>query len=202
MSLESSGADDLRRLRQQESPDLAQDGAPAEAAAPVTGQPATTMGERRRSPRYKCEGSAEFRVAGSDVRTWGTFTDISMTGCYVEMTATFPAGSRVDLALELHGIRTQVQGEVRVSYPYLGMGIAFTEISPQNRGRLRDMIETLVPPTLLRNQEAAPPVPASLGLPVVVNPGAALQALVEFFEKRGLITKEEFVQVLRKSQGV
>lgn len=204
MSFESNGADYLRRLRQQESPGPVREAATApESAAPVAAQSTPPdKSERRRSPRYKCEGSAEFRAEGSDVRTWGTFTDISMTGCYVEMTATFPVGSRVDLALELHGIRTQVQGEVRVSYPYLGMGIAFVEISPQNRGRLRDMIETLIPRSPSRTQEATPLVPASLALPLVVNPGAALQSLVEFFEKRGLMTKEEFVDLLRRSQGV
>ena len=42
----------------------------------------------------------------------------------------------------------------------------------------------------------------SLALPLVVNPEAALQALMEFFEKCGLLTKEEFVQLLRRSQGV
>jgi hypothetical protein len=203
MSFENSGADYLRRLRSQESPGLVHD-AVHEPAVPAAGAPPpapAAAGERRRSPRYKCEGSAEFRVAGSDVRTWGTFTDISMTGCYVEMTATFPVGSRVDLSLELQGESVQVQGEVRVSYPCLGMGIAFTEITEQNSRRLRDLIETLAPPSLTRGGELAPAVP-SLALPLVVNPEAALQALMEFFEKCGLLTKEEFVRVLRRSQGV
>jgi len=35
--------------------------------------------EKRRSPRYMCEGSAELREDGCDVRTWSTFTDISCT---------------------------------------------------------------------------------------------------------------------------
>jgi PilZ domain len=204
MTFENSGADYLRRLRHQESPELVREpdrepDASAPAAAPA---PAPAPGERRRSPRYKCEGSAEFRVAGSAVRTWGTFTDISVTGCYVEMTATFPVGATVDLGLELHGVRVQVQGEVRVSYPYLGMGIAFTEISDQNRMRLRDLIDSLAPPSLTKTAEGAEAVPGSLALPLVVNPAAALQAVADFFEKRGLLTKEEFVQILRRSQGV
>lgn len=203
MSFEGSGADYLRRLRSQESPGFVQEPVrePAVPAAETPPPAPAAGGERRRSARYKCEGSAEFRATGNDVRTWGTFTDISMTGCYVEMTATFPVGSRVDLGLELQGVRVQVQGEVRVSYPCLGMGIAFTEITDQNRRRLRDLIESLAPPSLTRGGEM-PPTEPSLALPLVVNPAAALQALVEFFEKRGLLTKEEFVQVLRRSQGV
>jgi hypothetical protein len=38
-------------------------------------------------------------------------------------------------------------------------------------------------------------------LPIIVTVGAALQALVDFFEVHALLTKEEFVHVLRKSQG-
>jgi hypothetical protein len=204
MSAENSGADYLRRLRHQESPELAREPDRAQAAAAPAAAPALAPapGERRRSPRYKCEGSAEFRVAGSDVRTWGTFTDISATGCYVEMTATFPVGATVDLGLELHGVRVQVQGEVRVSYPYLGMGIAFAEISDQNRARLRDLIDSLAPPSPTKTAEAAEAAPGGLALPLVVNPAAALQAVADFFEKHGLLTKEEFVQILRRSQGV
>lgn len=204
MSFENSGADYLRRLRSQESPGLVQEAPTEPAAAKLVREEvaAAGSGERRRSPRYKCEGSAEFRAAGSDVRTWGTFTDISMNGCYVEMTATFPVGSRVDLGLELHGVRIQVQGEVRVSYPCLGMGIAFTDISQTDRARLRDLMDALAPPSLNPSSKALPVASGSLALPLVVNPAAALQALVDFFDKRGLLTKEEFVDVLRRSQGV
>ena len=47
------------------------------AAVPQTAgnQPSDSFQERRRYPRYKCEGSVEFRLANSDVRTWGTLTD-------------------------------------------------------------------------------------------------------------------------------
>jgi len=58
MSPESSGADYLRRLERDEECGL------ATSAEPVTALSATppVETERRRSPRYKCEGSAEFRV--------------------------------------------------------------------------------------------------------------------------------------------
>jgi hypothetical protein len=32
----------------------------------------------------------------STVRTWGTFTDLSVGGCYVELKATFPVGAIID----------------------------------------------------------------------------------------------------------
>jgi PilZ domain len=84
---------------------------------PASATSESNPSERRRTPRFKCEGSAEFRVGGTDVRTWGTFTDLSVHGCYIELTATFPVGTMVDLVLGLNGFRVNVKGEVRVSYP-------------------------------------------------------------------------------------
>jgi hypothetical protein len=50
----------------------------------------------------------------------------------------------------------------------------------------------------------APSVSSSTpaALPIIVNAPAALQALADFFETRALLTKEEFVHILRKSQGL
>lgn len=92
--------------------------------------------EKRRSPRYKCEGGAQLREEGCDVRTWSTFTDISLNGCYVEAQATYPAGRRLHMKLEANGIRVETKGKVRISYPYLGMGIAFEEVSEEDAAHL------------------------------------------------------------------
>ena len=61
---------------------------------------------------------------------WGTLTDISLHGCYVEMNATFPVDTKVDLVLKSFGIRIHTPGRVRATYPSLGMGICFAEIEP------------------------------------------------------------------------
>lgn len=67
MSPETSGANYLRRLKQDQEGELATSEEPV-AALPAAPSVET---ERRRSPRNKCEGSAEFRVGGTNVRTWG-----------------------------------------------------------------------------------------------------------------------------------
>jgi PilZ domain len=76
----------------------------------------------------------------------GTFTDLSISGCYVELKATFPAGTLLDLELELNGVRAQVKGEVRVSYPFLRMGVAFRQMTPEHQMQIEAMIETSVVP--------------------------------------------------------
>ena len=70
-----------------------------------------TGADKRRSPRYKCEGSAELREQGCDVRTWATFTDVSLHGCYVEAQATYPAGTMLHMKLEANGIRMEGTGK-------------------------------------------------------------------------------------------
>ena len=39
-------------------------------------------------------------------------------------------------------------------------------------------------------------------MPIIVNAAAALQVLAEFFEVHVQMTKDEFVRLLRKNQGL
>jgi hypothetical protein len=158
--------------------------------------------ENRRNPRYKCEGSAEFRTEGIDVRTWATVTDISRNGCYVEMQATSPPDTRVDMVIEVKGIRTRAKGTVKTSYPLLGMGIAFTEITEPDQARLDELLlwlagggspSELLPKSTLR-ASAAP------DLLMITDPAAALNAIAKFFQTSRALSREEFTELLSTSQ--
>jgi hypothetical protein len=196
MSFETSGADYLRRLKQGEEQQPRAYVEPAPAPVPAEGEQ-----ERRKHVRYKCVGSAAFCVQGSNVRTWGTFTDLSVSGCYVELKATFPLGAVIDLELELNGIRAQIRGEVRISYPFLGMGVAFRDMTVENRMQIQAMLDTLSTVAPQAPVAAAEPGVHPMSMPIILNPAPALQALADFFEGHTLLSKEEFVRLLRKSQG-
>jgi len=165
--------------------------------------------EKRLSPRYRCEGSAGMREDGRDVQTWARFTDISLHGCYVEAQATYPVGTVLHLKLEANGVRVENKGTVRVSYPYLGMGIAFTEVSEKTREHMKEMMGSLSRPTAITGlgiggMEIASSLPAQEplhALPRIADPAAAVQALAEFFDSRQMLTREDFLRILRKSQG-
>jgi len=179
---EQSGADYLRRLKADtERPVMSPFQAPAptsvEADRPAASQNAP---ERRRSPRYKCEGSAELGVGGTDVRTWGTLTDLSIHGCYIEMTATFPVGAMVDLVLELSGRRVNVKGEVRVSYPFLGIGLAFRELSAESERTLQSMVASLLAQQRTASDSPGTGNPTPISAPLIANPAAALEAVATF----------------------
>ena len=199
---EQSGADYLRRLKADvEHPVVSSFQTPAPTSVEADRAAASqNTSERRCSPRYKCEGSAEFRVGGTDVRTWGTLTDLSIHGCYIEMTATFPVGSRVDLLLELSGCRVEVKGEVRVSYPFLGIGVAFRDVPPENARTLQSMVATLLAQQRTASNSPGARNPSPFPTPLIANPAAALQAVADFFEGHSSLSKTEFLQLIRKNQ--
>lgn len=159
--------------------------------------------EKRRSLRYQCEGSIEMREDSTDAHTWATFTDISLHGCYVEAQSAYPKGTALRIKLEAHGVRAETQGIVRVSYPHLGMGIAFVETSQENTARLREMLMKVSRPSMLMGPGIASTLPSGKPLdamPIISNPAAAMQALTEFFENRQMLMREDFLRILRASQ--
>jgi PilZ domain len=160
--------------------------------------------DKRRSTRYKCDGSAEIREDGCDVQTFAAFTDVSLHGCYVEAQATYPVGTVLHLKLDANGVRVESKGIVRVSYPYLGMGIAFAEVAEETRERLKQMLGSIARPTAIMGPGMASSLPARGSmdaLPPIADPRAAVQALTEFFENRQMLMREDFLRILRKSQN-
>jgi hypothetical protein len=204
-----AGAAYLAALKQSAGP---QAGGAAAASAPQAPRSAGTRtgamissgsADKRKSPRYRCQGSAHVREIETGVAIWTTFTDISLHGCYVEATTTYRIGVMLGLKLEANGFRVEATGEVRVAYPSLGMGISFTKMSDEDRERLRELVRSISRPSVILGGRVAmrppPTVPADT-LPGVSNPTATLQAMSTFFEDRHMMGREEFLRILRKSQ--
>ncbi len=183
--------------------------APAREETPragAAGQSSTTSisykgMEKRRSPRYHCEGSVQMREANCDVHTWATFTDISVHGCYVEAQATYPVGTVLQLKLEAKGMRVEGQGNVRVSYPYLGMGIAFVEMTEENQARLRELVASLSQPSIIMGAGGAATAPSRvpLEIPPITNPDAVVRAVVDFFRDRQFLMRDDFARIIRQN---
>jgi hypothetical protein len=189
MNSEVDGAAYLRRLKQDEA-------GPQVQVQPVTDPTLKRTGrvERRATPRYKCHGSAQVRVENSDVRAFGSISDISLHGCYVEMPTTYPVGSAVSLLLEIGGHKVEAKGEVRVTYPFLGMGIKFSEITTENRLRLGEMV-------LMAGREVRLVVShlesnsAEWSVPLIRDPKKIVDALGSFFLRRASLSRDEFTQM-------
>jgi PilZ domain len=197
------------------------EGAPAEADARGYGRaPAATVSgvkERRQELRLRCSGSVEFRVEESGARVWATLTDISLHGCYVEMNSTFPVGTRVKLVLKSFGIRIQVSGSVRATYPSLGMGILFADIEREEELQLRQLLAALAGRRIVSKsaetpangmQDAARAGEPRLGdrrlgeprfnEPRSDDPRSALDEIAAFFQKNQALSRDEFYEIAKR----
>jgi hypothetical protein len=155
--------------------------------------------EKRRSPRFRCTGSVSLTPEGTETRMWGTLTDISLRGCYVEMSSTVPVDSKVDLVMDASGFRIRAKGVVRISYPGLGMGILITELAPDQREFLDELLSALAAGTnistsqLVQERTAADAVAA-------VDPIPFLHELRRFFTSKTTLTRDEFIRIADRCQ--
>jgi hypothetical protein len=92
--------------------------------------------DRRQHPRLKVSVPIELRPEGSEFPIRGATSDLSISGCYVEMTFTFPVGTVLEISLQLEGpvlaLATVVTCDTQV-----GNGIRFTKILPEDQELLR-----------------------------------------------------------------
>jgi hypothetical protein len=192
-------------LRQSTKPHAASAAAPARALESHSGNIALPQNpasaDKRKSPRYRCEGSARIQEVGKPTATWAKFADISMHGCYVETATPLRLGTSLTLKLDANNFRIEATGEVRVVYSGLGMGVSFIKMSDEDRARLRELVRSISPASVIMNQRvfphAAPAAAPSPAVPPVNNPAAVLQAILKFFEDRHVMGREEFLRILR-----
>ena len=194
-----NGVSYLRRLKQQIEAERPSVATASTDTAPVM-QPGSSSGkDRRRSPRFRCAGSAEVTTEGSPARMWGTLTDISLRGCYVEMSTTFPIDTRVELVLEALGIRFRAQGMVRISYPFLGMGVLITQMAPDQRALLEQLLAALAKiATPARSDVTTDSAAAELF--VGAEPIAFLNELKHHFDSKAVLSREEFFRIAKRCQ--
>ncbi len=84
--------------------------------------------ERRRYPRVKVTTSVQlYPECGSLI--WGTSTDLSLGGCYVEMAIPLQPGTKLRIKVWVGENKFWAAGKVTSSTPGFGIGIQFTEIA-------------------------------------------------------------------------
>ena len=114
-------------------------------------------------------------------------------------------GSPLALTIEVNGLRVEAKGEVRGAYPNLGMVIFFTTTSGEDRERLRELLESLSRPSVMLGQRASArpqPTPKPESFSSVSNPTAVVKALTDFFAEREMLSRDEFLRILRRIQSL
>jgi hypothetical protein len=92
--------------------------------------------ERRRAERISFIATTEVIDAQSGAKFSVRTSDLSRVGCYIDMLDPFPV--RTGLLVRITKEKDTFEAAARVIYqvPGLGMGVAFTKISPQHQAVL------------------------------------------------------------------
>ena len=102
-------------------------------------QPSSTPiagSDRRQHPRYTVQVQIELRPEGTDVPLRLETSDLSRSGCYVQIFMPLPVGSRIRATLWLDGYRVVMHGRVVTRHPQFGNGIMFLEFEGDAEQRL------------------------------------------------------------------
>ena len=175
---------------------------PGPEPAPQSTQAASTR-ERRRYPRYRCSGTVQLSKEGGGPSVWMNLADIGLGGCYLETLSPVPLNTNVQLLIHIEDMNIRGRGKVRTVHPTVGNGIAFTHMSAEDWKRLHQLIarldatgsrQTKVPASRPAGPPAAAPPPVRAA--VQDDTRQSLEALLQILERKGLITRDEFLAEL------
>ena len=129
-------------------------------------------------------------------------TDLSLGGCYLEISSPFPASSRVTLSMRAGGIEVRVQGIVRIMHPDKGMGVQFTQNTPEHCAALERFLGVLTEnrslmPELLVQAEGL----ENGGFQGQPSPADTEDPLLQLFYAEPL-SAEAFHEALRKQRAI
>jgi hypothetical protein len=96
--------------------------------------------ERRQYPRVKAAFQVELRRQDNGAVLRAETADISLGGFYVEMMFTLEVGCRLDVVLWLESEKVSVSGVVVNQHLYVGNGIKFVDLRPEDLQRLTGLL--------------------------------------------------------------
>ena len=131
--------------------------------------------------------------------------DLSLGGCYLEITAPFPVSTRVTLSMRAAEVELRTEGVVRVMHPDKGMGVEFTQTTPEHRGLLEKFLSVLTGNRDLQPELLVEPEGLETGnsqhSPVGEESGVEEDALLTLFRQAAL-PADSFLAELRKQRGL
>jgi c-di-GMP-binding flagellar brake protein YcgR len=133
-------------------------------------------------------------------------TDLSLGGCYLDITSPFPVSTHVTLSMRAGEIELRTEGVVRIMHPDKGMGVEFTQSTPEHRALLEKFLSVLtenrdVMPELLVEPEGLETESSSTSF-VPAAAGDAEDALLGLFRSPAALSVETFLAELRKQRGL
>lgn len=99
--------------------------------------------ERPRAQRFPFVASIELVDVQSEVKSQGRVTDLSLYGCGVTASKTFPAGTKLSMRIISKGQPFSALGKVAYATADVDMGIVVTRIEPPDQMLLAEWISEL-----------------------------------------------------------
>lgn len=97
--------------------------------------------DRRRTPRYSFVASAEVVADNSDARVAANVSELSLHGCYLDMTNPFPLSTPVSIKISAATQVFESKGRVIYLHPGIGAGVTFLEVAPLYRAILKNWLD-------------------------------------------------------------
>ncbi len=131
---------------------------------------------------------------GSGVSVSTRVSDLGLGGCYLDTMTPLPVGAEVRLGLLKDRRVIEVNGKVIYSHPGLGMGVSFTDATPEQRFEIDRWVAELdqfrVAPVSMDTMENQPSRATA--------DGRLLLKLIHLLAAKGLLSEEEIRDLLNK----
>lgn len=156
--------------------------------------------ERRKHPRYPFTAAAEVVESQTDARVTGRSSDLAIGGCFIDAMSPFPAGTLVVVRLAYDQRKFEAKARVVYSQNSMGMGLAFTQVEPEQKWVLEQWLGELSgqPAAKLKvveSEGAAAPAPTAGGHD---EPRYVLNELIVTLIRKGVLTDKEGKALLQK----
>jgi CheY-like chemotaxis protein len=130
-------------------------------------------------------------------------TDLSLRGCYLDISSPYPVSTRVTLSMKAAGVELRSEGVVRVMHPDKGMGVEFTQTTAEHRALLEKFLSCLTEnpdtlPELLVEPEGLETENVLLASP---ETGDVEDPLLNLFRNQSALDHGLFQAELRKQRG-
>lgn len=101
---------------------------------------ASDVAERRTSERFPFSAVTELIDVVSATRITARVSDISLTGCYLDVINVFSPGTKIQINIRHGSLQFEAAGTVVYSLSGMGMGITFNPVAPEMASVLKRWI--------------------------------------------------------------
>jgi len=96
--------------------------------------------ERRSAPRFAFIASAEVQDESNGSRLPSRISDLSLSGCYVDIINPFPDGTSVRVKIYTTTQNFEASATVAYAHAHLGMGLSFRNVNPDSLAVLQNWL--------------------------------------------------------------